>query len=326
MPERYPCFETMVDGSSPDVFTIDDLRQWAREAPSWPAAEKPILAVFGDPVAHSLSPQMMNPALEAMGVAGRYIRLHIRETEFNEAIRLLPASGFVGANVTIPHKFAALREVDEADALARQLGAVNTVVVEGESLLGFNSDGPGFLRALREAFQVDVSDLQVMVVGAGGGAGRAIAIQCALERCERLVLVNRTEEKAQELLETLRPHLADERVSGPVSRLEAIPWETEALAEQLGHVDLIVNGTSLGMKRTDPEVIPGSLIQPHHLVLDMVYRPARTKLIQAAEAAGARAVNGLGMLLHQGVVSLEIWFDRPAPVEVMRRHLREAAG
>ena len=309
-----------------DVFTFTDLQNWQRQPPAWSEAERPVLAVFGDPVAHSLSPQMMNPALEAIEVPGRYIPLHIREDEVFEAFRTIPKLGFLGVNVTTPHKFRALRGADEVDVLAEKLGAVNTVVVdEDQHLLGFNSDGPGFLRSLREAFQVDAKDLRIMILGAGGGAGRAVAIQCALEKCERLVLVNRTAEKAKALAEELRPHFQGEHLLGPVERLEVVPWEEAALEQQLDHTDLIVNATSLGMKRTDPELLPASLIQPHHLIYDMVYKPARTKFILTAQAMGARAVNGLSMLLHQGAISFEIWFNRPAPVEVMRQALQTAA-
>lgn len=204
-----------------EVFTLADLQSWRTHPPAWENGQRPVLAVFGDPVAHSLSPQMMTPALEAIGQPGRYIRVQVTEDEFEEALRLLPNLGFLGTNVTIPHKFKALQSVDEVDSLAQKLGAVNTVLVdEDQRLLGFNSDGPGFLRSLREAFQIDASDLQIMVLGAGGGAGRAVAIQCALERCERLVLVNRTPEKAAALAEELKPYFDDEHLRGPVERLE----------------------------------------------------------------------------------------------------------
>ena len=113
---------------------------------------------------------------------------------------------------------------------------------------------------------------------------------------------------------------------GPVERLEAVAWDEAALAHQLDHTDLIVNATSLGMKRTDPDLLPANLIQPHHLIYDMVYKPARTKLIATAEAAGARAINGLSMLLHQGAISFETWFNRPAPLGVMRKALQTAAA
>jgi shikimate dehydrogenase len=310
-----------------EVFTLTDLQNWQTHSPAWSDSDRPIVAVFGDPVAHSLSPQMMNPALAAIGKQGRYIRLHIREEEFTEAVQLLPKLGFVGTNVTIPHKFNALRNVDEMDVLAEKLGAVNTVVIdEDQRLLGFNSDGPGFLRSLREAFQVDAKDLRIMILGAGGGAGRAVAIQCALEKCERLVLVNRTAEKAHALAKELKPLFQGDHLLGPVEQLEAVAWEDDVLRHQLDHTDLIINATSAGMKRTDPELLSASLIQPHHMVYDMVYKPARTKLIATAEAVGARSINGLSMLLHQGAISFETWFNQPAPLEVMRKALQEAAA
>ena len=310
-----------------DAYTLADLRQWHAQPPAWAEGEKPVLAVFGDPVAHSLSPQMMNPALAAIGVAGRYVRLHIKEDEFAEAVRLLPKLGFVGTNVTIPHKFNALRNVDEVDSLAQRLGAVNTVIVQkDERLLGFNSDGPGFLRSLSEAFHVDAKDLRILVLGAGGGAGRAVAIQCALAKCERLVLVNRTAAKAQAVADEVRPLFQNGHLAGPMERLEAVAWEDDVLLHQLDHTDLIINATSAGMKLTDPDLLSSGLIQPHHLIYDMVYKPARTKFIASAEAAGARATNGLSMLLHQGVISFETWFNRPAPVEVMREALQKAAA
>ncbi len=154
------------------------------------------LAVFGDPVAHSKSPIFQNAALRSSGLEMQYVKIHAHLEELTPALKALPAAGFIGANITIPHKAAALAIVDEADDYARKAGAVNTIVVEGERLIGFNTDGPGLLRALREEFYVDLRDLRVLLLGAGGGAGRAIAVQCAFESCERLVLVNRTFEKA----------------------------------------------------------------------------------------------------------------------------------
>jgi len=200
------------------------------------------------------------------------------------------------------------------------------VVVQEDQLLGFNSDGPGFLRSLTEAFHVDAKDLRILILGSGGGAGRAVAIQCALVKCERLVLVNRTAAKAQVVADEVRPLFQDDHLAGPMERLEAVAWEDDALAHQLDHTDLIINATSAGMKLTDPDLLSNGLIQPHHLIYDMVYKPARTKFIASAEAAGARATNGLSMLLHQGVISFETWFNRPAPIDVMREALQKAAA
>ena len=180
--------------------------------------------------------------------------------------------------------------------------------------------------AVREEFAIDLSDLRVMIVGAGGGAGRAVAVQCAVEDCERLVLVNRTAEKAEAVATEPAPYFDDERVAGAVKRLSVCSWETEALREELDNIDLIVNATSIGMKRTDPELLPQHLLQPHHLAFDMIYSPLETKFLKAARANGARTTNGLPMLLWQGVFSFEWWFNRDAPVEAMRKGLLQAAG
>ena len=299
-----------------EVYELPDLQNWrTATADSQPPLR---LAVFGDPVAHSASPPMHNAALERCGIDARYTRLHIRPEELEEALRLLPSQGFIGANLTIPHKAAALPLMDEVDDHARRVGVINTVVVEDGKLLGFNTDGPGLVRALRAEFSVDLRDLRVLVLGAGGGAGRAIAIQCGLERCERLVLVNRTVEKARAIASELTSYFDDARVSGPVARLEVIPWEEDALRFQLSNTDLVINCTSVGMKRTDPSPLPSALLEPHLMVYDTIYTAARTKLMLAADEVGARSANGFSMLLHQGALAFEIWFNREAPLEVMR--------
>lgn len=240
---------------------------------------------------------------------------------FGEVLRGLPAAGFLGANVTIPHKAAALDGVDKADAYAKASGSVNTVVVNGDKLMGFNTDGPGLSRAIREEFSVDLRDLRVVLLGAGGGAGRAIAVQCAMERCERLVLVNRTLDKARALATELTPYFHSERLSGPAERIVAIPFDDDSLRRELDNADILINATSLGMKRTDPPVLSPSLLTANLLVYDTVYAGGTSRLLEDAAAAGARVANGLGMLLHQGALSFEIWFNRPAPLEEMRRTL-----
>jgi shikimate dehydrogenase len=307
------------------VYDFSDLKNWAEAtAGLLPPAR---LSVFGDPVAHSLSPQMHNPGLSAARIDAQYVRLHIRPEELGDAFRALPEAGFIGTNVTIPHKTETLSHMADVTDVARRIGAVNTVLVEDDgTLVGHNSDGPGFQRAIREEFSVDLSDLRVMILGAGGGAGRAAAVQCALDRCERLVLVNRTLDKARELASELGSFFRSDRLEGPVDRLEVVPWDTDALARQMDHVDLIVNSTSLGMKRTDPQLLHPSLIQPHQMIYDMVYSPARTRLIADAQAEGARAANGLSMLLWQGAISFEFWFNRDAPVAAMRKGLTDAVA
>jgi shikimate dehydrogenase len=300
-------------------YTLADLENWSKVTRD---VDPPIrLGVFGDPVAHSLSPQMQNAALRACKIDMQYARFHIRGNELRSALRFLRALDFVGVNLTVPHKIAAFAHVDHAEESASRAGAVNTIRLRDRKLFGSNTDGEGFLRAIRAEFSVDVRDLRVMILGAGGGTGRAIAWQCALENCERLVLVNRTYEKAHALAERLRPSFAGPRVLGPAARIEATAWEEAALRAQLADVDLIVNATPLGMSPSDPSPIPGRLLAPHHMVFDCVYGPSKTSLLRAADEAGARRANGLSMLLHQGALSFSIWFDREAPIEAMRAAL-----
>jgi len=303
------------------VYTAADLQSDVLAKLTPPAK----LSVFGDPVAHSKSPVFHNAALQACGIDAQYVKIHVRPEELADAFKALPKAGLIGTNVTIPHKAGALAAVDEVDDYARASGAVNTVVVSGDKLVGFNTDGPGLVRAIREEFYVDLRDLRVMVLGAGGGAGRAIAVQCARENCERLVLVNRTAEKAQILAQELSPYFRSDRLIGPIDRIQAIPLDERALREQLAHVDLVINASAVGMKRTDPPLIPAVLLTANLMVYDTVYAAGKSRLLEDAESAGARGANGLSMLLHQGALSFEIWFNRNAPIDAMRKALQGAA-
>jgi shikimate dehydrogenase len=302
-----------------EVYTLADLQNWRDAARD---VDPPIrLAVFGDPVAHSASPLMQNAALQACAIDAQYVRFHILAQELGTALYFLPKLNFIGVNLTTPHKSAAHVLMDALDERAQRIGAINTVSIDGEKLVGWNTDGFGFARAVRSEFSVDLRDLRVMVLGAGGGAGRAIAWQCALERCERLVLANRTLAKAKELERELARYFTGPRVLGPVARLETIPWEESALRFQLSQIDLVVNATPLGMNQTDPSPVPISLLAPHLMIFDAIYKSVATPLLRATADAGARGAYGLAMLLHQGALAFEIWFNRPAPIAEMRQAL-----
>jgi shikimate dehydrogenase len=300
-------------------YTLADLEKWREIAGDIDPRIR--LGVLGDPVAHSLSPQMQNAALRAYKIDMQYARFHIRANELRSALRFLCKLDFVGINLTVPHKIAAFTQIDEEDESATRVGAVNTIRLRDRKLVGSDTDGEGFLRAVRSEFSVDVRDLRVMIIGAGGGTGRAIAWECALENCERLVLVNRTLEKANALAEQLRPFFSGPRVLGPAARLDAIAWDETAMRAQLADIDLIVNATPLGMNPSDATLVPARLLAPHHMVFDCVYGSWKTALLRAADEAGARGANGLSMLLHQGALAFQIWFDREAPIEAMRAAL-----
>ena len=302
-----------------DRYTLADLENWSAVARD---VDPPVrIGVLGDPVAHSLSPQMQNAALRACAIDLQYARFHIRANELRSAFLFLRGLDFVGINLTVPHKIAAFAQIDDADDSATRTGAVNTIRIRDEKLIGSNTDGEGFLRAIRTEFSIDLRDLRVMVLGAGGGTGRAIAWQCALENCERLVLVNRTLEKANALAEQLRPFFSGPRVLGPSARIEAAAWDESTMRTQLADIDLIVNATPLGMNPSNPSPVPARLLAPHQIVFDCVYGSSKTALLRAAEEVGARGANGLSMLLYQGALSFSIWFNREAPIEAMRAAL-----
>lgn len=308
-----------------ESYSLPDLRDWLAVTAG---VTPPIhFAVLGNPIAHSASPAMQNAALADRKIDARYVRLHVHAEELSESIRLMREHGFLGANLTIPHKIAALPLVDDLSEGAQRLGAVNTLLFDRGRVLGFNTDGPGFVRALRSEFGVDLHDLRVLILGAGGGAGRALAAQCIDSKCERLALVNRDVAKAQALVDQLAPGWKDDtRVLGPVERLKAVVFDDDAISAELEHTDLIVNCTPVGLHYTDPLPLPPRLLRAHHLVFDTVYFGGNqpTRLESAAREAGARAVSGHALLLHQGALAFEIWFNRPAPLEVMRAALAQA--
>lgn len=276
-------------------------------------------AVIGHPVQHSLSPQLHQPALDALGQDARYVRIEVTPGKVAESFRRLREADFLGINVTVPHKLEALEACDVVDPSATAMGAVNTVIFEpnGQNS-GFNTDGPGLARAIREEFSVDLGDLKVIIIGAGGGAGRAIATQCVLENCPQVILVNRTLEKLSTIREQLLGMIHREDLEGPRDWLEIMALDDPRLGEALEASELVINTTSIGLQATDPAPFSTRLIEPHHLVYDTIYNPARTKLLREAEGQGARTANGLSLLIHQGALSLEYWLNCEPPLAKMR--------
>ena len=288
-------------------------------------ADKPAkLAVIGNPIKHSASPGMHQAALDACGMDMRYIRLQIETGHVTETLTRMKDLGFVGCNLTVPHKFEALEFCDALTADAKAIGAINTILFEENGTLGHNTDAPGLARAIHEEFGVDLGDRRVMVLGTGGGAGRAIATQCARLGCEQLWLVNRTVEKAEALATDLQTYYAQsDRLAGPGEHLTTLSPEGQEIEEAAGHADLIINATPLGMSRIDPLPLPAGCIQPHHMVYDAIYNPPMTALLNQAKSTGARTANGLSMLLHQGVLGFDFWFPGKANIKVMKKGLLE---
>ncbi len=304
-----------------DFYTFDQLRTWADQPLDLSPPAR--LAVIGDPIGHSKSPQMHNPALLARAIPAQYIRVQVPSGKVPEAFECFVKSGFMGVNITIPHKFEALAAVDVVDPLARQLGAVNTLVIRDGKKYGYNTDGPGFLRSVRDAFGVDVKDLRLLILGAGGGAGETVFTQCLLHGCQEIIYSNRSLDKAVDLEKKM------DQLNGEMTMNRKFVtrryWNDYKLAEAAASVDLIVNATSVGMNVHDTPLLMHNVIHSRHLVYDMVYRASgRTDLIQAAQTVGASFADGMSLLLHQGALSFEHWFGEPAPLEAMRTGLRAA--
>jgi shikimate dehydrogenase len=273
------------------------------------------LLVMGDPVDHSLSPPMHNAGLEFLHLPCRYGRLRVNSQDLGKAFQVLRGQDFIGWNLTLPHKLAAVDLLDGLDPLAERLGAVNTVVNQSGRLLGFNTDGKGLVAAITEAFGCSMASVRIALLGAGGGAGQAAARYLSGLNVPLLILLNRTAAKAERLAHELA-HAAETEIR--VARWADFP-------DVCGEVDLIVNASSVGLEGGRVHETLNS-IESRHLVFDMVYGPRETPLVQFARERGARSADGLLMLLYQGVFAFEIWFGKPAPVQVMRDALFKAAG
>ena len=270
-----------------------------------------LAGVMGWPVMHSRSPRLHNYWFERYGLAGTYVPLAIKPEGLEKALRALPALGFAGCNLTIPHKEQALRIVDHADDRARRIGAISCVTVNADgSLTGTNNDWYGFVENLREAFPGWRADAGPAVVIGAGGASRAVVDALIHEGAREIRLINRTRARADSLAQAL---------GGPVSVLD---WSARHHA--LEGAALLVNTTSQGMVGNPPLDLALDALPRTAEVCDIIYIPGETPLLRMARERGNRTVNGLGMLLHQGRPAWRAWFDREVEVTSELRALIEA--
>ncbi len=289
---------------------------------SLPARPVPY-AVLGKPVGHSLSPAMQQSAFDACGLEARYFRVEVDEAGLERAVQHLRDVPFGGWNCTVPNKVRMMELCDQLGESARQLHAVNTVVNENGVLIGHNTDGIGWMRALREAFDQGPENLRILLLGAGG-AGRGIATQALLEKCPELVIANRNIVRAEELRGQLQSQFSDGPLARTLKNLRVIPWTEAELEAALRECDLVINATAAGLDPSVPAILPARMIPPSVMVFDTVYGAGCAKLRQEVEATGARWTDGLGMLLHQGAAAFSLWTQREAPLEIMRRALASA--
>ncbi len=288
-----------------------------------------LCAVYGFPIRHSASPAMHNAAFARLGLNWRYLAFEVHPDNLRDAIAGARAMQFSGLNLTVPHKLLAMQIVDELDESSKTWGAVNTVRFEArdaggnwqplhhfsESISGdirtqgFNTDSDGIARSLREDFGLKLAGLKVLLVGTGG-AGQVAALRLAMEGVAELFVTDYVIAKAETVAEEIRKRYPRVKVTVGFPK---------------GEMDLLLNATPIGLKPGDPSPVDEKQfpLRQARAVYDMIYKPAETKLLALAQAAGCKTSNGLGMLLHQGAAAFEIWTGQPAPIEVMRRALEQ---
>ena len=275
------------------------------------------LGIIGYPISHSISPVFQQAALDHCGIDGSYQAYQVAPDSLQEFFQGLRQPGFLGINVTVPHKEEVIPYLDEIDDWATVAGAVNTVVNRDGRLSGHNTDGSGFLRALKEGAGFDPQGSRVLVLGAGGAA-RGVVLALVRDGVAGLTVANRTLERAQRLTELAQ-------AAGV--RCEAIPLSGQELTAAAAGADLIVNCTTIGMSHGPDETgspLSTGQIPATALVNDLVYNPLETLLLREAERAGAKCLGGIHMLVYQGAASFEMWIGRDAPVDVMLAAATEA--
>jgi shikimate dehydrogenase len=272
-----------------------------------------ILAVFGDPIAHSLSPLMQNEALDKSGINAVYVPFHIKAEGLGEAVAAVRSFGIWGVNLTVPHKVTVCPFLDELDADARLIGAVNTIVNRDGWLIGYNTDVYGFLNSLAVDLHFDPAGKRILLLGAGGACRAAVVALCRAG-ARWVGIANRTPGRAEALVADFVSVFTD-------TTFNTFGLDSQELEEALEEVDLLVNTTSVGLKGESFPAFPWSAVPLRIPVLDIVYSTSDTPFVASALIHGHPATSGLGMLAGQGAKSFQLWTGLQPPVSVMRNCL-----
>ncbi|EFM12706.1 shikimate 5-dehydrogenase [Paenibacillus curdlanolyticus YK9] len=271
-----------------------------------------LFGVIGDPIRHSKSPVMLNRAFREAGVNGVYTAFHITPDKLGDFIAGVRAMGIRGVNVTIPHKLDVMKHLDRIDESALAIGAVNTIVNDNGVLTGFNTDGIGYVRSLKEEAEPTLDGKNIVVLGAGGAA-RGIVYALTNESPAAITIVNRTEQRAVELAASMR------------ERADVRGVSTDSLQSVCVDADIIINTTSTGMfPHVEESPVEASWLRPGAVASDIIYNPMKTKFLADAERQGCRIHGGLGMFIYQGAYAFEYWTGQPAPAAAMREAVLDA--
>lgn len=279
-----------------------------------------LIGVIGDPIAHTFSPAMHNAAIRALDIDWCYVAFHVLPDRVQQAMDGIRGFNICGINVTVPHKQAVMPFLDEISQEALAVGAVNTIAHKEGKLIGYNTDVYGILAALRYGAGFDPLPSEVVVLGAGGAARGIVYAVASSEATERVTILNRTVEKGERLAEEMSQIAHRDR---PID-ITAHSIELSNIRAVLKTAGLIINATSVGMVPHihDSVIEDASVFHQGQVLLDTVYNPRETRLMRIAQAGGARAFNGIDMLVYQGAKSFEIWTGRMPPVDVMKDAIR----
>jgi len=272
-----------------------------------------IYGLLGDPVAHSLSPLMQNHAFHSYNIDAVYVPFHVVPNDLPAAVAGLRALNVAGVNVTIPHKETILSSLDQVDPAAQLIGAVNTVVNNNGTLIGYNTDASGFISTVQKELKFQSFGSEVIILGAGG-ACRAAAVALASAGVKTITIANRHQLRAEELVEDLKIHFS-------AVQFFATNYLEDLFFDSLFSADLIVNSTSVGLYGEDVNFLPLENIKCSALMFDMIYSPTETPLIKSARSFGLLCADGLGMLAAQGEDAFYLWTGVRLPAGFMRQFL-----
>lgn len=271
-------------------------------------SETKLLCIIGNPLTHSLSPIMHNTVFKVMKINAKYLAFEVKEQELEETVNRLIAEHFIGFNVTIPYKEKIINYIDNLDNTAQMVGAVNTVKVAKDRLIGYNTDVFGVIKTF-EIQKIDIADRKVLLFGAGGAA-KSVIVAFNRLGVNQILIVNRSQSRAINLIRQMEKKVK--------LKLEFVK-ETN-LNEIAGEADIIVNATPVGMYPQEQDmIIQKQLIKKKHVVFDLVYNPIKTNLLKVAEKRGAIALSGIDMLVYQGAEALKIWLDIDPPIDIMKK-------
>ncbi len=274
-----------------------------------------LFVLLGSPLGHSLSPPMHNLAFERLAMDCLYLPVEVSAKDLGAVFTELLKTNVYGFNITTPHKIAIKEYIDQIDPLASTIGAVNTILVKKDTTIGYNTDGEGFIQSLEREAGIEAAGKRFCVLGCGGAA-RAIAMTLAAKDAEKILLHNRSQEKAVNLSVEINQKIC--------SCARAVDKDPRAVADAIEQSDILINTTSVGMfPQTKATPVDPALLRPGLVVADIVYNPQETALLTSARARGCRTLEGLGMLLYQGVEAFKIWTGKTPPVMAMRQILEK---